>query len=288
MSQSEPRQRILFLSLCRDCEATLPTFLAILHAIESNPDFEVHACFGENGSRDRTVALLDAAAATNPRIQRLDTGFMSGVRERLARMAAGREFLKSRLPPASPGDVVIVADPDLVFAPNLTPALLRKALIELEEPGVIGVCSHSLPRYYDVLALVEEANSTNPALSRYLPSLKPRTLVEKFLGLPKDFWLHSRVVAMQKRLGSGAGLKVISAFNGLCIYRRPLFDAVSYLGTPTECEHVHLHRAMHRLDGGRIRISDVIGVIAPAEHIVSVGQALAGRLANALKSRKLR
>lgn len=283
-----PARRLFFLSLCKDCQDTLPAFLAMLEQIGTDPDFEVHACFGENGSRDRTVALLDAAAATNPRIQRLDTGFMSGVGERLARMAAGREFLKSGLPPPLPGDVVIVADPDLVFAPELTPALLRKALIELEEPGVTGVCSHSLPRYYDVLALVEEANSTNPALSRYLPSLKPRTQAEKLLGLPRRLWLHSRVVATQKRLGNGAGLKVISAFNGLCIYRRSLFDAASYLGTATDCEHVHLHRALHRRDGSRIRISNVVGVEAPAEHIASVGQVLVARLSQALKTRKQR
>lgn len=284
MTQNADPIRLFVLSLCRDCAATLPPFLKMLDALDADPRFQVHAIFGENGSRDGTRTLLEQAAI-NPRRRWLDTAFMAKVPERLARMAQGREALRRALPPAQPGDVVMVADPDLHVSPTLDAGLLSAALDELTQEGVTGLCSHSHPRYYDILALEIAYGDPNPALARHLPQLVSCSQVQKLLGFRAKIVQHSRVLRLQNALGTGAGLRAISAFNGLCVYRRDLYDRVSYIGDAVHCEHVHLHRALHALTGGRILVSRVLGVIAPDEHLQSLGGVIFSKIARALRSR---
>ena len=81
MTESEARAKtaavpqidLLFLCLARDCEATIPEFLAFLDRLEAH-GFRCSAIVGENGSRDGTRKLIEAAA--HRRVGLLDTAFM--------------------------------------------------------------------------------------------------------------------------------------------------------------------------------------------------------------------
>lgn len=283
MNTGSPPFRLFVLALCRDCAATLPQFLSMLDLIDSDPRCSVYTIFGENGSYDGTRNILEAATAMNPRRKWLDTGFMAKIPERLARMAEGREALRLALPPPEPGDIVLVADPDLIFSPPLTVECLHAALEELNGADVIGVCSHSTPYFYDILALEIISGERNPALDRYKHQLSSHSMLVKLVRFPAKIVHHMRAVRRQRALGTGEGLRAVSAFNGLCVYRRCIYDTGSYVGDGIQCEHVNLNRALHRLYGGRVLVSRVLGVSAPQEHLESFKSMMVGRISKALR-----
>ncbi|MBC2835121.1 hypothetical protein [Paragemmobacter straminiformis] len=260
-------RRIFVLGLCRNCANSLPALIKILTELRITGSFDIQVIFGENGSIDGTRELLERAAQEKPWLAVVDTSFMATISERLARMAAGREALRKSLPDAKSDDVVIVLDTDLELACPLSVNNLSKALAELDKPLTSGVCSYSVPFHYDILALRETENSNNPALDFYRLKIDQHNLWS-FTWRPFARFLKAISVSrMQRRLGTASGRKFFSAFNGLCIYHRALFDDASYIGTGVECEHVVLHTNMHRISNGTIRVSSHIGVLAPPEYI---------------------
>lgn len=267
-------RRIFVLSLCRNCAETLPSLLASFAQVSRSPSLDLKVYLGENGSTDATCEILAQTAATSTWLHLIDTSFMSQIPERLARMAAGREVLKKCLPPARPGDVVLVADADLELAKPLDADLLLAAIGELDQEMTNGVCSYSQPLHYDILALRDTAQSGSPALESYLAGLGSRSFGARLLRFPRRLLNLNRVIRVQRQIGVASGRSFVSAFNGMCLYHRPLYDAFSYLSPQIECEHVTLHLAMHGKTGGMIRVSHHLGVKAPAEHIASLAGAI--------------
>ena len=102
----------------RDAAGTLPACLDSLRA-QTFPDYEVLAV--DDGSRDASRALLDAAAAADPRVRVLETGG-SGLVAALAAAAA-----------AARGDLLARMDADDVAHPQ---RLLRQARRLDSDPGV--------------------------------------------------------------------------------------------------------------------------------------------------------
>lgn len=271
-------RRLLVLGLCRNSAATLPALLGMFHEIMRSGALDLQVLLGENGSTDATREILEQAAAANSWLNIIDTGFMSYMPERLTRMAAGREALRKSLPPPLPGDAVLVLDTDLDLIWPLSVDSLQAALRELEQPMTNGICSYSLPLHYDILALRETAQSRSPGTELHLASLGPRSFWVRLRRYPRKLLNTLRITRQQHKLGVASGRAFVSAFNGLCLYPRPLYDAVSYLAPGIECEHVVLHLAMHRKTGGMIRVSQHLGVRAPQEHIASFARQITGPL----------
>jgi glycosyltransferase involved in cell wall biosynthesis len=267
-------RRLLVLGLCRNCCETLPALLTSFAEVSRSAALDLQVYLGENGSTDATRAILAQTAANSTWLHLIDTSFMSQIPERLARMAAGREVLKKCLPPARPGDVVLVADADLELAKPLDADLLLAAIGELDQEMTNGVCSYSQPLHYDILALRDTAQSVSPALESYLAGLGSRSFGARLLRFPRRLQNLNRVIRVQRQIGVASGRSFVSAFNGMCLYHRPLYDAFSYLSPQIECEHVTLHLAMHDKTGGMIRVSHHLGVKAPAEHIASLAGAI--------------
>lgn len=266
----DSRRRLFILGLCKNCSSTLPSFLAMINGFSADPDFEVHSFFGENGSVDDTRVILERAASVDSHINIIDTSSMAEIPDRLSRMAAGREILRKSLPPAQAGDVVLVIDVDVELVRPITASLLRSAMLELDEPYTIGVCSHSVPFHYDILALRREVDEINPSLENY--KLKS-TLGVKCSRVSKIFYSYYYLVKiyfMQRMTGVGIGKSFASAFNGMCMYHRSIYEDVSYISPKIDCEHVNLNLAMRHKTGGSVRVSAYLGVIAPSEHIVTI------------------
>jgi hypothetical protein len=276
------RTRVIFLALCRNCEATLPGFLGMLQDIALDPRFEICAVFGENGSTDKTREILERTVSSKG-YTLIDTSFMAQIPERLARMAAGREALRNALPTPIQGDVIVVTDLDLKFSPRLTADRLHDMVQELRSNQVSAVCSFSTPTFYDVLSLQQFGAKTNFALQLYRLGLKRRSLVRKIFDMPYLFYFQYRTTKLQAALGRATGMKAISAFNGFCMYHRPFFEAASYIGPIIECEHVTLNRRIYEATGLPIMVSAHVGVAAPAEHLQSASNTLLRVSGNALR-----
>lgn len=95
-------------------EAVLPELLARLGAMfAGRTDIGWRAVFVDDGSRDRTAALVAAAAAKDPRLQLIELSRNFGFQ---AALAAGLAH--------APGDAVVTMDADLQDPPEIIPRMV--------------------------------------------------------------------------------------------------------------------------------------------------------------------
>lgn len=95
-------------------EAVLPELLARLTAVfTGRPDIGWRVVFVDDGSRDRTAALLAAAAAKDPRLTLIELSRNFGFQ---AALAAGLAH--------APGDAVVTMDADLQDPPEIIPQMV--------------------------------------------------------------------------------------------------------------------------------------------------------------------
>lgn len=193
---------------------------------------EYHVVVFENGSTDRTPALLAAWAKHNPDVTILSEprqGVPSLPRERFERLAACRNRYvdwMNTAPEAGGRDYVVVVDFDLRGGWSLDGIASTFAQGDWDAVGSNSIGYHNLRRtYYDVAAL------------------RPRTAL-------RETWWH-RLVGEAWQLRRGAPMiPVESAFGGLGVYRREVFRSRRYSGRlagEPACEHLSLN------DDGRLR-----------------------------------
>jgi polyisoprenyl-phosphate glycosyltransferase len=98
-------------------EEVLPSFHHELCAVlaQLGMDYEIEILYVDDGSRDRTLAVLRELAAGDPRVRYLSFSRNFGHQ---AALTAGLEHAR--------GDVVITLDSDLQHPPDLIPVLLKK------------------------------------------------------------------------------------------------------------------------------------------------------------------
>jgi hypothetical protein len=252
------RPDIVFLSLARDCAATIPSFLGLLAALRAE-GLSVIAFIGENGSRDKTRELLQREAA-NGRIVLVPTPFMAEERDRLRRMALGRERLKNafeaaRLEPRFVG----VLDIDNVIASPPTITALLAAAAKLERPGIFGVSATSRPHYYDLLAFQDDHRSFDTLLEELAAS---RSNIFDYYR-----FFRSRIYPHQQALTDDREIECASTFNGLCLYRTDAYRLGSYLQPgPSICEHLVFNRRLAERTGARMLIDPGLILHTPVDH----------------------
>lgn len=247
-----------FLSLARNCAATIPHFLDLLEALRSK-GLSVAAFVGENGSRDGTRGLLQQAEARGQLIL-VPTPFMAEEPDRLRRMALGRERMKDELVSSRfDARIVCILDIDNVLSrPPSIPALLDAAA-KLDRPGIFGVSATSRPHYYDLLAYQDEQRSFE-------------TLLEDLAANRRDIFSYyrffrSRIYPQQQALTVDREIECVSAFNGLCLYRAELYRLGSYLRPGSSiCEHLVFNRRLREMTGGKMMVDPGLVLPTPVDH----------------------
>jgi hypothetical protein len=248
----------VFLALARNCAETIPRFLDLLEALRSE-GLSVAAFVGENGSRDGTRALLQRAEADGQLVL-VPTPFMADEPDRLKRMALGRERIKTEYEASNlKPDVVCVLDIDNVIARPPSVAALLKAASKLDRPGVFGVSATSRPHYYDLLAFQDECRSFDTLLDDLAESRGNIFSYYRFFC--------SRIYPHQRALTVDREIACSSTFNGLCLYRAPVYRLGSYLGDgPSICEHLTLNRRLAGMTGGKMLIDPGLILPTPIDH----------------------
>ncbi|WP_245928394.1 glycosyltransferase family 2 protein [Bosea psychrotolerans] len=252
------RPDVVFLSLARNCAATIPSFLGLLAALRAE-GLTVVAFVGENGSRDGTRELLQREDA-NGRIVLVPTPFMAEEPDRLKRMALGRERLKNEFEAAGlEPRFVCVLDIDNVIASPPSIAVLLAAAAKLERPGIFGVSATSRPHYYDLLAFQDDLRSFE-------------TLLEELAGSRSNIFAYyrffcSRIYPHQQALTDDREIECASTFNGLCLYRTDAYRLGSYLQPgPSICEHLVFNRRLAERTGARMLIDPGLILNTPIDH----------------------
>lgn len=252
---------IVLLALARDCARTLPSFFRAMDYLGAEGAFEVSAIIGENGSRDSTRALLEAAAAANPRIRVVDTSSMAAAHCRLQRMAIGRELLAQHIDKSSLG-VVCVVDVDEPFLECIPPETLYDAINRLmSDESIFAVAASSRPTFYDLLAYEDDSCSFE-------------TLQKDLTGLKRHPFAYYRlfrnvVYPAQRRLTSDFDIRCRSSFNGLALYDAQTYVLGSYLPSAQSdfpCEHVTFNRSLCAVTGRRMVVSASLVLPTPVEH----------------------
>lgn len=253
---------IIFLALARDCEETIPS---LVRGLENLGKFglNVHAVVGENGSHDKTRQMLEEAASSKCIVSVVDTSLMSGVPERLQRMALGRQivadFAKDMFVPTR---AICVVDVDEPFLENLEPAILMSGLQRVTEgDDVFAVSATSRPTYYDLLAF-EDKDRSFVDLDRRIQGLQ-RNPLEYYAFFQNVIYPH------QQRLTSDTDIPCRSAFNGLCLYSARSYAMGSYLPVasgPWICEHVTFNRSVAAATERHMVIDGTLVLPMPSEH----------------------
>jgi hypothetical protein len=239
---------MVFLCLARDCEETIPAFFSFVRDLES-AGIRCALLIGEDGSRDRTRALLEGAHGLD--LDVLDTAFMSAAPTRLARMAVGRQALLERARAKMPSHrFVCVADLDDVMMEPPSVRSIEEALRTLLlNDQVFAIGAGSQPYYYDLLSLKDE-DCEFASLFRDLQDAKRRPLA--YYRFHRERIYKEQGVASRR-----VGTTCISSFNGLCIYNASDYYLGSYRANNEAmiCEHVSLNSQIARVTGRRLLIS---------------------------------
>src|SRR5688572_18832477 len=109
------RPRLTVIVPCFNEEATLPLLHPRLAAVLDTIAADARVLYVDDGSRDGTVALVDALAAQDPRVGLL----------KLSRNF-GKEIAMSAGLDHADADAVVLIDADLQDPPELIPALFAK------------------------------------------------------------------------------------------------------------------------------------------------------------------
>ena len=253
--------RVLFLCLARDCADTIPRFFAYLKRLEAC-GLNCTAIIGENGSSDRTRALIEEVAG--PKIALLDTSFTEQGGNRLSRMAIGRQgLLEAAEARGAFEDYVCVTDLDNVMLAPPDPLAVRSAVERLQaDRSLFAIGASSIPVYYDLLSLRAEGQESLTGLNSELSRAKRNPLTY--------FRFHrQRIYKNQRLITSLIPVLCSSSFNGFCCYNASDYRLGSYRARDEAdvCEHVNLNLSIGSLTGKRMLISSELVLQAPADHI---------------------
>lgn len=192
----------------------------------------------ESDSSDATSNVLKSMAENDSRIRFASLGNIEPeISDRIARIRYCRNFYVKEIrnnPLYKNCDLIIVADLDGINT-SISDMNFRKALTSDFEWDVLA--ANQSTRYYDILALRHPYWSPNNCL------LEAEWLTP-FMG--KDMaWQHAVGDRMLRIPHNASPIAVDSAFGGLCIYKRWIFENFDYTeevsNTTGECEHVTLH-----------------------------------------------
>jgi hypothetical protein len=256
----EACNNILFLCLARDCAETIPRFFSYLRRLECQ-GFRCTTIIGENGSRDGTRELIKRASGVH--IELLDTSFMADTKNRLVRMAMGRQALLQKARECrEAADYVCVADLDNIMIAPPNPASVRHSIERLrEDTTLFAVGAISKPVYYDLLSLRAEGHDyTNLAAEIANAKRTPLTY----------FQFHQqRIYRNQKQITISQPFRCLSSFNGFCVYDALAYRLGTYRGDDEAdvCEHVTFNLSVARKTAKNMLVAPELIVQTPPDHL---------------------
>lgn len=252
------RADIIFLSLAKNCAATLPNFLGMISALRT-AGLHCITYIGENDSHDGTNILL-REAEKREEIVYIPTSFMAGVPNRLHRMALGRQKLKDELDKSGLNPrFICVVDLDTVIRQPPTVEAIHSAISKLARPDIFAVSATSRPQYYDILAYEDD----NMSFEFLLEEIKKH---QTNIFAYYRFFLEN-VYPFRRRLTSDREVFCTSAFNGMIIYKAEAYALGSYVEHDfRRCEHLAFNRRLAQKIQEKILIDPGLILLTPDDH----------------------
>lgn len=252
-------KQVLVVGTARNCARHLRADIERLQA--AFPGVHLSWLIVESDSSDQTVALLHSLRQQMERFSFLSLGALSAAMpQRTGRLAHCRNAYAEqiRANPAYAGvDYVVVADFDGINA-RIGPEAV--ASCGARDDWDVVAANQAGP-YFDIWALRHRDWCPGDCWAEY------RFLTGHGLGEERALAaaVHARMITLPP---DGDWVEVDSAFGGLAIYRKSMFDLASYAGTIDGvpcCEHVPFHQAL-RHQGRRIFINPALVNGGLSEH----------------------
>ena len=244
--------------MARDCAETLPNFFSYIRRLESR-GLTCSAIIGENGSSDDTRHLIEQGGSG---ISLLNLSFLSDYRDRLRRMAVGRQSLlqeAARL--GAEPDYICITDLDnVMLEPPDVDAVIQTLQRLRTNPGLFAIGATSRPVYYDLLSFQNETYEYSQ-LFRKLQSAKH--------NLFSYYRFHRKEIYDQQELITKLQSPVCaSSFNGMCFYHGRDYLKGSYRAHNEVfvCEHVTFNLSLGRITGRNMIVSDELILRTPSDH----------------------
>jgi len=259
MAGFERASNFLVVGCIRNCSRTLRDDVERLKMVMAGKN--IKWILVESDSADDTLDILKAIAERDPLFRYISLGRLAN---RLPLRTARIAYCRNQYIEAMRGleydliEYVVVADFDGVN--NL---LTRKAFISCWRRDDWDVCTaNQAAPYYDIWALRHSLWSPNDCWRQYRFLLAHGIAHERSI----DAAVYSKMLTIPPE---SAWIEVDSAFGGLAVYKKQLFEVASYdgldeIGEET-CEHVELHRSIKER-GGSIWINPELINTKHTEH----------------------
>lgn len=239
--------KVLVVGIVRDVASSLSREIARLNDVLASKFREVCFYFVESDSSDNTVELLEKLKAENQNFFFDSLGNLRNeVPDRIQRLVVCRNRYVDFIRQCDSGfSMVVVVDLDIKSL-QFTKRTLKRALdVTFEWDGLFA---NQLARYFDIYALRSKSWST-------IDCFEEVEILSEQLGIPRDKARQIAIWDKMKRVPIDADpIEVQSAFGGLAIYKRWVFDKAKYslkfsnLGF-TESEHVSFNDEVLRAGG---------------------------------------
>lgn len=232
---------ILIVGLARDCEHVIRSqILKINDAFKSAKS--IQWLIIESDSSDRTTAVLKSMSEETT-LRYMSLGRLRNrINKRTERIAECRNRYIEEIRKNDDYaliDFVVVADLD-----GVNGSLTAESVIscwQMKEDWDACFANQSKP-YYDIWSLRHETWSPNDCWSAY--NFLVQDGINHFDALNAS--VDSRMIKIKE---SHQPILVRSAFGGIAIYKKYLFDEANYIGLTADgcevCEHVSFHESLH-------------------------------------------
>lgn len=233
-------KEVVILGICRNVSTQLQNEVSRL--LDSFQDFaKIHFRFVESDSTDSTLATLESLASRVPNFRFVTLGqLQKEIPERVARICHCRNVCLDILrndPLLANCEYVVVSDLD-----GVNSLLTRSSVLSCWVRSDWDACmANQAAPYYDIYALRHPMWSPNDCW-HYETELRSKGM-NPLSARQKA--IYARMITIDP---SSDWIPVDSAFGGLAIYKRELFENVSYSSILPNgdhvCEHVILHQQM--------------------------------------------
>lgn len=267
MSSYVPK-KALIVGTVRNAERNvIKDITRILQAIENI--VPASAFIVESDSDDATLQTLEKASKMDSRIRFVSLGDVaSNIPERISRLRYCRNRYVQEIRNNSSYkdcDIIIVADLDGINTKISTSSFKKAFDLQITWDAL---AANQTKKYYDILALRHPNWSPNNWINEF-------EWMKVFLGENRAL-KHSMIDRMIRIPTNSQPIKVDSAFGGLCIYKRWVFEKCDYEGGfVDEIDHVTLSRKATK-EGANIYI--VPGLINSAWTNHSLNSSLSMRI----------
>jgi hypothetical protein len=259
---------IIFLGLGKNIEKTILTFLNFIGNLSKNTQYKkIIFIVGENDSKDKTRNILKNFNQSYFKIKLIDTSKISKIKNRILRLAHGREMLKEFIIKNNlKSKFVSVVDLDDVIDSNIDIKNFCDALdiLKKNSNSLFAISSKSHPYYYDILNLI---------IPNYYETDVFKELTYNFLRMYDV--RKKNIYEPQKKITKMRDVDTISSHNGLCVYIYENYVSSSYIKkklnnldeTIIEPEHISFNKKIHNSTGKFIRMTNLINLKTPEEHM---------------------